>query len=228
MAKNIKIALEMRPIVRYNICERTIAFFYGGETMAKDTKQRILEAALDIFSENGYAGTNIRELSASLNLGKSSLYRHFESKEEIWNAVIDVMASYYDEHFGSVNNLPDIPQNTDELYKMTMGMVDFTIHDERIVKVRKLLLTEQFHDERARKLATRYFLEGTEELFTKIFKEMMKNGSIRKTDPKVMAFSFTSPITSLVHLCDREPERESEAKEKLNEFLRMFIEEYGE
>ncbi|MCQ2547297.1 MAG: TetR/AcrR family transcriptional regulator [Clostridia bacterium] len=196
--------------------------------MAKDTKRRILDAALDMFSEKGYAGTNIRELSASLNLGKSSLYRHFESKEEIWNAVIDMMAAYYDEHFGSVDNLPVIPQNTDELYKMTMGMVDFTIHDERIVKVRKLLLTEQFHDERARRLATRYFLEDTEEIFTNIFEGMMKNGSIRKMNSKVLAFSYTSPITSLVHLCDREPEREPEAKEKLDEFLRMFIEEYGE
>ena len=32
--------------------------------MAKDTKERILETALEMFSQNGYAGTNIRELSA--------------------------------------------------------------------------------------------------------------------------------------------------------------------
>ena len=52
--------------------------------MAKDTKERILAAALDMFSQNGYAGTNIRELTASLGLVKSSMYKHFESKEEIW------------------------------------------------------------------------------------------------------------------------------------------------
>ena len=55
--------------------------------MAKDTKERILSAALDLFSRNGYAGTNIRELAASLGLVKSSMYKHFESKEEIWNAL---------------------------------------------------------------------------------------------------------------------------------------------
>ena len=48
--------------------------------MAKDTKERILAAALDMFSQNGYAGTNIRELTASLGLVKSSMYKHFESK----------------------------------------------------------------------------------------------------------------------------------------------------
>ena len=44
--------------------------------MAKDTKERILAAALEQFSQNGYAGTNIRELTASLGLVKSAMRRH--------------------------------------------------------------------------------------------------------------------------------------------------------
>ena len=51
--------------------------------MAKDTKERILETALELFLKNGCTGTNIRELTASLGMVKSSLYKHFESKEEI-------------------------------------------------------------------------------------------------------------------------------------------------
>ena len=59
--------------------------------MANNTKERILAAALEMFSQNGYAGTNIRELSASLGLVKSGVYKHFESKEAIWNALLDEM-----------------------------------------------------------------------------------------------------------------------------------------
>ena len=66
--------------------------------MAKDTKQRILDAALDMFSQFGYAGTNIRELTASLGLAKSGMYKHFESKEAIWDALLDQMITYYGEH----------------------------------------------------------------------------------------------------------------------------------
>ena len=51
--------------------------------MAKGTKERILGAALDMFSQYGFAGTNIRELAGALGMGKSSMYRHFESKEEL-------------------------------------------------------------------------------------------------------------------------------------------------
>ena len=40
--------------------------------MAKDTKERILSAALDMFSKNGYAGANIRELSLSESTGSEN------------------------------------------------------------------------------------------------------------------------------------------------------------
>lgn len=195
--------------------------------MAKGTKQRILEAALDMFSENGYAGTNIRELAASLDLVKSSLYRHFESKEALWNAVLETMSSYYDEHFGTADNLPAVPKNTEELYQMTMRMVDFTVHDEKIIKSRKLLLTGQFRDEKARKLATRYFMEDTEAIFEKVFSAMMEAGTIRKTDVKFLAFSYSAPITALIHLCDREPERMPETMAEIETFVKQFIAVYG-
>ena len=51
----------------------------------KDTKKRIFVAALEMFFQSGCAGTNIRELAAAPDIGKPSLYRHFEGKEEIGN-----------------------------------------------------------------------------------------------------------------------------------------------
>ena len=74
--------------------------------MAKDTKERILTTALEMFSQKGYEGTNIRELSASLGLVKSGFYKHYESKEAVWNALLDKMITYYGERFGSPENLP--------------------------------------------------------------------------------------------------------------------------
>ena len=59
--------------------------------MENDTKERILAAALEMFSPNGYAGTNVRELTSSLGLVKSSMYKHFRSKRKSGiDAIIDV------------------------------------------------------------------------------------------------------------------------------------------
>ena len=195
--------------------------------MAKDTKEKILAAALDLFSQNGYAGTNIRELSASLGLVKSSLYKHFASKEEIWNALLDEMIAYYGARFGSPEHLPPVPDSLEGLVAMTMQMADFTIHDERVVKTRKLLTIEQFRDERARALATRHFLTGLKDMFTPIFAGMMDKGLLRREDPAMLAFAYTAPISALIHLCDREPEKTNEAMAQIEAFSRHFVKVYG-
>ena len=195
--------------------------------MAKDTKERILSAALDMFSRNGYAGANIRELSLSLGLVKSGVYKHFESKEAIWNALLDRMIAYYGEHFGSAEHLPPVPDSLEDFVSMTMRMVNLTIHDEQIVKTRKVLTLEQYRDERARDLATKHFLTGLTEMFTPLFAGMMDKGLLRKDDPKMLAFAYTAPISVLIHLCDREPEKTQEAMAQVEAFSRHFIKNYG-
>jgi len=195
--------------------------------MANDTKERILEAALEMFSQNGYAGTNIRELSASLGLVKSGVYKHYESKEAIWNALLDEMIAYYGEHFGSAERLPPVPDSPEGLVEMTMGMVNFTVHDERIVMTRKVLTLEQFRDVRARELATKHFLTGLIDMFTHVFTGMMDKGLLRRDDPAMLAFAYTAPISSLIHLCDREPEKTEAALRQAEAFSRHFIKTYG-
>jgi AcrR family transcriptional regulator len=196
--------------------------------MAKDTKERILAAALDMFSQKGYDGTNIRELTASLGMVKSSIYKHYESKEAIWNALLDEMIAYYGEHFGSAEHLPPAPDSLDELVEMTMRMVKLTVHDERIVMTRKVLTLEQFRDVRARELATKHFLTGLTDMFTQIFTGMMEKGLLRQDDPAMLALAYTAPISALIHLCDREPERTEEVLTQIEAFSRHFIKTYGE
>ena len=211
------------------IGERTVTMrLEGGLFMASDTRERILDAALEMFSQNGYAGTNIRELSASLGIVKSGIYKHFESKEEIWNTLLDRMIAYYGERFGSAEHLPPVPDSPEELVIMTMQMVGFTVRDEKIIKTRKVLAIEQCRDERARDLASKHFLTGLTEMFTPVFSGMMDKGLLRKDDPEMLAFAYTAPISALIHLCDREPEKTDEALTRIEAFSRHFIKVYGE
>lgn len=204
-----------------------LLFCGGGGIVAAGTKERILNTALKTFSEKGYGGTSLRELLSELGFTKAAFYKHYQSKEELWNAVLDAMECYYSERFGSPDHLPPVPQSTAELKTLTLRMLEFTIHDEKIIMTRKLLLTEQFHDDRARLLATRHFSEGLETLFAILFAGMMENGSLRREDPAILSLSFTAPVSTLVQLCDREPQRQRECMEKIEGFLDYFISVYG-
>ena len=195
--------------------------------MENTTKERILDAALISFVENGYKGTNLRDFAAGMGLSKSALYRHYESKEAIWNALLEKMEAYYNERFGSPEHLPKTPTSCEELFILAMHMVDFTIHDEKVILTRKLLLTEQFHDDRIKRLATEHFIDDTKSIFKSIFEKMIDAGLLIAEDPDMLALAFTAPITSLIHYCDREPEKEPEIMRQIEAFVKHFIKIYG-
>ncbi len=52
-----------------------------------DTRQRILDVALDLFTEQGFDGTSLRQIAEQLGVTKAALYYHFESKDDILMAL---------------------------------------------------------------------------------------------------------------------------------------------
>lgn len=52
-------------------------------------RERIVEAALDLFSRQGFAATSMRQIAAAVGIRASSLYNHFAGKEAIFSAIID-------------------------------------------------------------------------------------------------------------------------------------------
>ena len=64
-------------------------------------------------------------------------------------------------------------------------------------------------------------------MFTRIFTGMMDKGLLRKDDPQMLAFAYTAPISALIHLCDREPEKTEDALKQIEAFSRHFIKTYG-
>ncbi len=179
-----------------------------------------------MFSERGYEGTNMRELAQALGLGKSALYKHYASKDAIWNSMLDQVEAHYSAGFGSDDNLPSIPDSLDELVEMSMGMVDFAVHDEQVILVRRLLLMEQFHDGRARALASEHFLGRLECVFVYVLGGMMDKGLLKRSDPELLALAYTAPVSALIMECDRHPEHESEIMERIRTFIIRFAEEH--
>ncbi len=142
--------------------------------------------------------------------------------------MLDQMITYYEEHFGSTEHLPPVPDSLEGLVSMTMQMVNFTVHDEKVIMTRKVLTLEQFRDLHARELATKHFLTGLTDIFTRIFTSMMNKGLIRKDDPEMLAFAYTAPISALIHICDREPEKTEIAIRQAEAFSRHFTRVYGQ
>ena len=192
------------------------------------TKERILYAALDLFAKKGYDGVGVDLIAENAGLKGPSLYRHYKGKEDIFNSLIDLVAFHYEEGFGLKKKLEEFPDSMDELIENAMERIRFTMHDDIVRKTRRILAMEQFRSKRMAELATRYHVENLQQTYAGIFAGLMERGMLKRDDPELLALEFVSPVSLLIHMYDRQPEREEEVLEKIRKHFQHFVKTYGE
>lgn len=191
------------------------------------TKERILYAALDLFSEKGYDGVGVDLIAENAGLKGPSLYRHYKGKEDIFHSLIDLVESHYAEEIGLKNERGKSPASMDELIENAMRRIQFTMHDGVIRKTRRILAMEQFRSRRMAELTTRYHLENLQEMYADIFAEMIEKELLKQDDPEYLALEFVASVSMLIHIYDRQPEREAEVLEKIRKHFEHFAKVYG-
>ncbi|MBO7614449.1 MAG: TetR/AcrR family transcriptional regulator [Bacilli bacterium] len=194
--------------------------------MGKDTREKILENALDMFANKGYEGTNIRELSDALGVSKGAMYRHYESKEQLWDSVISKVEVEYEKNIGSYKEMPEIPNSTDELKELTLRMMSNSMHDPNLIKYRKMLVREQYKDEKTAILSDQYFLTNILDIYKEIFKGMMGKKLLKQDDYEILALEYSATIAALIHQKDRFPHKEEEIINRGTSYIDHFIKMY--
>ena len=63
----------------------------------EDTKRKIMDAALALFSAKGYDAVSVGEIAAAVGIRAPSLYNHFAGKQAIFDAIVEDTAKRYDE-----------------------------------------------------------------------------------------------------------------------------------
>ena len=190
------------------------------------TKERILDEALTLFAERGYNGTGVDLIAERVGIKGPSLYKHFKSKEDILNTLIDAAEVRYDESFGSEEHIGSIPENREDFIRMAMDKIAFTIRDPMIRKIRIFLVQEQFRSERLAEITTRHQLDGIQKMYVKILEGMIQKGTIKKDDPEMLAMELTAPVALLIAKADRQPRCEKEIMGGIEKHLRHFCDVY--
>ena len=200
-----------------------------------NTREDILEAALDLFSVNGYEATSISQLADAVGIRKASLYSHFANKQDILDNVVKTVLDGYAEHSIFARANWDDPAFTKDKTGMTaeaaaglvQGQMKYILHNTRISRGRKLLLIEQFRNKELAQLQTKQNYEDILHYFTGMMRFLIREGTLKNADPEIMAAQFSSPITVWINLCDREPEREEEVMELVRKHVMQFFEIYS-
>jgi AcrR family transcriptional regulator len=91
---------------------------------ADDTRQRILDIAVDLFIEQGYAGTSVRDISERLGMTKGSLYYHFASKEDVLVALLAPLVQDLDQFLLAADEARGSADATRGLVERLVGLLD--------------------------------------------------------------------------------------------------------
>ena len=199
------------------------------------TKREILEAALELFSVQGFEATSISQIAEAVGIRKASLYSHFANKQAILDALVDDVLEKYSAHSIFANANWDNPEFTknyehitpDAAAQMICGQMRYIIRDEYISRARKMLVIEQFQNPQMAKLQSKQNYSDVMQYFTGLVRYLAKTGRLAGDDSELLAAQLCLPITVWIGVCDREPERVDELVALAERHILHFFETYG-
>ncbi len=198
----------------------------------EDTRQRILDKALELFSAQGYDSVSVGEIARAVGIKAPSLYNHFPGKRAIFDAIVESTAAQYEAdtdriHIHVQNAARDIPVFTaiteDALFEKVRQIFEYSLHNETISRFRRMMTLEQFRSPELAALYTRRYVERIADYHAGIFRALIAAGELPAEDPDTLALLYVSPVLTLIGICDRQPEREPECLERLSRHVRLFF-----
>lgn len=157
-----------------------------------DTKERILLESMRLFSIHGYEATTIRTIALAVGVGNSALYKHYRSKQEIFDAIVARCKNEFLENSSRI--LERTGDNLDRIKDFCMDMFRFQTQTESIVMFRRILLMEQFKNPAMQKVFHQFFVEMPVSGMEQIFSSLMKQGIMKSADSKTLATELYAPF----------------------------------
>ena len=144
-------------------------------------KEEILIVALHLFARDGYEAVSVSQIAGELDMTKGALYRHYKSKRDIFDCIVQRMEQQDSEQARqnevpeeSIENVPEEYQNVsvEDFVGYSKSMFEYWTEDDFASSFRKMLTLEQFRNEEMQNLYQQYLVSGPAEYVKDLFKNM--------------------------------------------------------
>lgn len=174
-----------------------------------NTKEKIFNVALDLFSQKGYDSVSLREIAEEVGIKKSSIYSHYRSKEEILMDIFDYFTQQFE--YNPIINNEEIKLSEDNpllkdpelFYHKGSEAIKQMIFQETNFKIWKLILIQMHHNETIKLFFQNEILVKPLLFWNGFFTMLKEQGIIREdSNPKLLAKQYYSfPIYLLLEIC---------------------------
>jgi len=182
--------------------------------MAGNTKERIIDVALELFAQSGYLGTSMSDIAKQLGITKGSLYKHYTGKQEILDSIVERM-NKMDYERAEEYEMPETePDGFAETYMSTpiqnirayaMAQFDHWTKEHFSSNFRKMLTLEQYRDPKLAQLYHDYLATGPTEYMAAIFRKLTNSDDAAMQ----LALEFYGPMFLLYSVYDGASDKDS-------------------
>ena len=144
-------------------------------------KEEILIVVLHLFARDGYEAVSVSQIAGELDMTKGALYRHYKSKRDIFDCIVQRMEQQDSEQARqnevpeeSIEKVPEEYQNVsvEDFVGYSKSMFEYWTEDDFASSFRKMLTLEQFRNEEMQNLYQQYLVSGPAEYVKDLFKNM--------------------------------------------------------
>ena len=199
------------------------------EIKEKNTKEKILEEALRLFAQSGYMGTSMNDIASKLGVTKAALYKHYKSKQEILDSIIEKMneldmkrVKQYEMPEGEMSKVIAEYKETafDKIKQFTKVQFLHWTEEEFPCCFRKMLILEQYREPQMAQLYQNYLASGPLTYIEILFSGMLEDAERARQ----MALDFYGPIFLLYSIYDGTNDK-SQVINLLDEHMEHFSRE---
>ena len=156
-------------------------------------KEEILIVALHLFARDGYEAVSVSQIAGELEMTKGALYRHYKSKRDIFDCIVQRMeqqdgeqATEHDMPEEEKEKMPEQYENVsmDDFVEYSKSMFEYWTVDDFASSFRKMLTIEQFRSEEMQNLYQQYLVSGP----TEYVKDLFENMEIKNPEENAVKF----------------------------------------
>ena len=152
-------------------------------------REKILEAAIVLFSERGFSAVSQREIAAAVGIKAASIYNHFQSKEAILEAIVERLSRGLEDQVRPAFEPEELISLRDYIEGIIIAS-DSYFATEANYNLGLIIMREQFTNPVVRKMIYEMMIRRPRESLCSYFTRLMDAGMMRKGDPLFAAKEY--------------------------------------
>lgn len=192
---------------------------------ARNTAERAMDAALELFSRKGYDATSMNDIAQAVGIRAPSLYKHFASKEALFAAVVPRVEEHYRALWQAAG---DAQARLAQAAHGPGSLAADKLEEEVLAWLSPELDGGRGFRAFARRSpdTLRWLWDEPLARYEALFARLMDQQAVKRADARVMAAEYLAPILHLVALADWDPARRDgvadEVRRHISQFHRAF------